>query len=46
MRFSGHEGSIPQLIYGDVVSSPPDGTAYAAGDRIDMLFSVHTDLWM
>ena len=38
MRLSGHEGAIPQLIYGDVVSSPPDGTAYAAGDRITMLF--------
>ena len=38
MRLSGHEVSIPQLIYGDVVSSPPDGTTYAAGDRIDMLF--------
>ena len=34
---SGHRGAIPQLIYGDVVSSPPNGTAYAAGDRIDML---------
>ena len=38
MRLSGHEGSIPNLLYGAVVSSPPDGTAYAAGDRIDMLF--------
>ena len=38
MRLSGHEGMIPNLIYSDVVSSPPDGTAYAAGDRIDMLF--------
>ena len=38
MRLSGHEGAIPQLIYGDVVSSPPNGAAYAAGDRIDMLF--------
>ena len=37
MRLSGHEGAIPQLIYGDVVSSPPNGSAYAAGDRIDML---------
>ena len=35
---SGHRGSIPYLIYGDVVSSPPNGSAYAAGDRIDMLF--------
>ena len=38
MRLSGHEGAIPNLIYGDVVSSPPDGTAYAAGDRISLLF--------
>ena len=35
---SGHRGAIPQLIYGDVVSSPPNGSAYAAGDRIDLLF--------
>ena len=35
---AGHRGAIPQLIYGDVVSSPPNGTAYAAGDRIDLLF--------
>ena len=37
MRLSGHEGAVPALIYGDVISSPLDGTAYAAGDRIDML---------
>ena len=38
MRLSGHEGMIPNLIYADVVSSPPNGSAYAAGDRIDLLF--------
>ena len=38
MRLSGHEGAIPNLIYGDVLSSPPDGSAYAAGDRIAFLF--------
>ena len=38
IRLSGHEGMIPNLIYGDVVSSPPNGSAYAAGDRIDLLF--------
>ena len=38
MRLSGHEGAIPNLMYGDVLSSPPDGTAYAAGDRIAFLF--------
>ena len=38
VRLSGHEGAIPNLIYSDVVSSPPNGTAYAAGDRIDMMF--------
>ena len=38
LRLSGHEGAIPELIYGDVVSSPPDGSAYAAGNRIDFLF--------
>ena len=38
MRLSGHEGMIPNLIYGDVVSSPLNGSAYAAGDRIDLLF--------
>ena len=38
VRVSGHKGTIPNLIYGDVVSSPPNGSAYAAGDRVDMLF--------
>ena len=38
VRLSGHEGAIPNLIYGDVVSSPPNGSAYAAGDRIVFLF--------
>ena len=38
IRLSGHEGMIPNLIYADVVSSPPNGSAYAAGDRIDLLF--------
>ena len=37
MSISGHRGAIPNLIYGDVVSSPSNGSAYAAGDRIDIL---------
>ena len=41
---SGHRGSIPHLIYGDVVSSPPNGSDYAAGDRIDMLFVATTPM--
>ena len=38
VRLSGHKGAIPNLLYSEVVSSPPNGSAYAAGDRIDMLF--------
>ena len=38
IRLSGHRGAIPNLMYGDVLSSPPDGSAYAAGDRITFLF--------
>ncbi len=34
----GHEGAIPQIIYGDVVSRPWNGSAYAAGERIEMLY--------
>ena len=38
VRLSGHKGAIPNLLYSEVVSSPPNGSAYAAGDRIDILF--------
>ena len=34
----GHEGAIPQIIYGEVVSRPWNGSAYAAGERIEMLY--------
>ena len=34
----GHEGAIPQIIYGDVVSRPWNGGAYAAGERIEFLY--------
>ena len=34
----GHEGAIPQIIYGEVVSRPWNGSAYAAGERIEFLY--------
>ncbi len=34
----GHEGAIPQIIYGEVVSRPGNGSAYAVGERIEMLY--------
>ena len=34
----GHKGAIPQIIYGEVISSPGNGSAYAAGEHIEMLY--------
>ena len=34
----GHEGAIPQIIYGEVVSRPWNGSAYAVGERIEFLY--------
>ena len=34
----GHNAAIPQIIYGEVVSRPGNGNAYAAGERIEMLY--------
>ena len=33
----GHVGAIPDIVYAEVVSSPENGDAYAAGERIDLL---------
>ena len=37
-RLDGYEGELPEVIYGDVTSSPEDGSAYTAGERIEFLF--------
>ena len=41
MRFQagllGHVGAIPDIVYAEVISSPENGSAYAAGERIDLL---------
>ena len=42
LSLSGHQGATPEIVYGDVISSPEDGTAYAAGERIEMLYCVHS----
>ena len=34
----GHEGAIPQIVYGEVISTPENGSAYASGERIEFLF--------
>ena len=39
LSLSGHQGATPQMVYGDVISSPEDGSAYAAGERIEMLYA-------
>ena len=38
IRLEGYPVGIPYLLYGDVISSPRDGTAYTAGERIEILF--------
>ena len=38
VRLAGYAGGTAHLVYGDVISSPIDGTAYAAGEQIVMLF--------
>ena len=38
----GHVGAIPDIVYAEVISSPENGSAYAAGERIDLLV-VFTD---
>ena len=38
----GHVGAIPDIVYAEVISSPENGDAYAAGERIDLLV-VFTD---
>ena len=38
LSLSGHQGATPEIVYGEVISSPEDGTAYAAGERIEMLY--------
>ena len=37
-RLDGYEGAVPEVIYGDVTSSPEDGSAYTAGERIEFRF--------
>ena len=39
LSLSGHQGATPEIVYGDVISSPEDGAAYAAGERIEMLYA-------
>lgn len=34
----GHEGAIPQIAYGDIISRSGNGSAYAAGERIEILY--------
>ena len=34
----GYPASIPHLYFGEVISSPINGTAYAAGERIEFLY--------
>ena len=38
----GHVGAIPDIVYAEVISRPENGSAYAAGERIDLLV-VFTD---
>ena len=38
VQLLGYDAKIPQLFYGDVISSPINGTAYAAGERIEFLY--------
>ena len=38
LRLRGYDAAIPYLHYGDVISSPNNGTAYAAGERIEFLY--------
>ena len=38
LQLRGYDAKIPQLYYGDVISSPINGTAYAAGERIEFLY--------
>ena len=39
LSLSGHQGATPEIVYGDVISSPEDGAAYTAGERIVMLYA-------
>ena len=39
LRLVGHEGAISEIVYGDVISSPEDGSAYAAGERVVILLA-------
>ena len=38
ISLAGFDAKIPHLIYGDIVSSPENGTVYAAGEGIVFLF--------
>ena len=38
IRLAGYPAPIPDLLYGEVISSPRNGTAYTAGERIEMLY--------
>ena len=38
ISLEGYRSTIGYLLYGNVISSPNDGTAYTAGERIEMLF--------
>ena len=38
IRLEGYPAPIPELLYGEVISSPRNGTAYTAGERIEMLY--------
>ena len=38
VRLEGHPVSIPELLYGNVISSPRNGTSYTEGERIELLF--------
>ena len=38
IRLAGYPAPIPNLLYGEVISSPSNGTAYTAEERIEMLY--------
>ena len=44
LQLLGYDAKIPQLFYGDVISSPMNGMAYAAGERIEFLYLFPTDV--
>ena len=38
LELLGHVGAVPFLLGGEIISSPEDGIAYRAGERIEAYF--------